>query len=103
MSLDVIGAGFGRTGTMSLKLALEQIGFGPCYHMIEVFRNPAAPGMWEAVADGRTRDWEKIFAGFRSTVDWPSATYYKQLAEAYPKAKVILSQRDPEAWFRSTQ
>ncbi len=103
MALEVIGAGFGRTGTYSLKLALEQLGFGPCYHMAEVFERPAAFAMWEAVADGRSRDWETIFAGFRSTVDWPSATYYKLQAEAYPKAKVILSLRDPEAWFDSTQ
>lgn len=103
MPLSVIGAGFGRTGTMSLKLALEQLGFGPCYHMSEVFKNPAAPGYWEAVADGKPVDWEEVFAGYRSTVDWPSATFYKELADAYPDAKVILTVRDPEAWFTSTQ
>lgn len=103
MPLSVIGAGFGRTGTMSLKLALEQLGFGPCYHMSEVFKNPAAPGYWEAAADGKPVDWEEVFAGYRSTVDWPSATFYKELADAYPAAKVILTVRDPEAWFRSTQ
>jgi hypothetical protein len=103
MPLLIVGAGLGRTGTMSLKLALEQLGFGPCYHMLEVFQNPAAPGWWEAVADGERADWEKIFEGFRATVDWPSATYYKTLADAYPGAKVILTLRDPEAWFASTQ
>jgi hypothetical protein len=103
MPLSVIGAGFGRTGTMSLKLALEQLGLGPCYHMMEVFKNPKAPGYWEAVADGETPDWELIFEGYRSTVDWPNATYYADLAEAYPEAKVILTKRDPEAWFKSTQ
>jgi len=103
MPLSVIGAGFGRTGTMSLKLALEQLGFGPCYHMSEVFKNPAAPGYWEAAADGKPVDWEEVFAGYRSTVDWPSATFYKELADAYPDAKVILTVRDPEAWFTSTQ
>ncbi|HEV2530490.1 sulfotransferase family protein [Phenylobacterium sp.] len=102
MTLKVIGAGYGRTGTMSLKLALEQLGFGPCYHMVEVFKNPQAPLWWIEVADGHP-DWEKIFAGYSSTVDWPNATYYKELAEAYPEAKVILTERDPEAWFRSTQ
>ena len=103
MPLSVIGAGFGRTGTMSLKLALEQLGIGPCYHMSEVFKNPAAPGYWEAAADGKPVDWEEVFAGYRSTVDWPSATFYKELADAYPDAKVILTVRDPEAWFTSTQ
>ena len=103
MVLSVIGAGFGRTGTMSLKLALEQLGFGPCHHMVEVIKNPAAIGWWEAAADGEATDWAKVFEGFNSTVDWPSATFYKELADAYPAAKVILSLRDPEAWFASTQ
>ena len=102
MTLQVIGAGFGRTGTMSLKLALEQLGFGPCYHMVEVFKNPQAPQMWLDAAEGRP-DWEKIFAGYNSTVDWPNATFYAELAAAYPDAKVILTERDPEAWFASTQ
>jgi hypothetical protein len=103
MPLSVIGAGFGRTGTMSLKLALEQLGLGPCYHMMEVFKNPKAPGYWEAVADGETPDWELIFEGYPATVDWPNATYYAELADAYPEAKVILTKRDSEAWFKSTQ
>lgn len=103
MPLKVIGAGYGRTGTMSMKLALEQLGLGPCYHMMEVFKNPKAPGYWEAAADGKPVDWEEVFAGYNSTVDWPSATFYKELAEAYPDAKVILTLRDPEAWFASTQ
>ena len=103
MPLSVIGAGFGRTGTMSLKLALDRLGFGPCYHMTEVFKNPKASGYWEAAADGKAVDWEEVFAGYGSTVDWPSATFYKQLADAYPDAKVILTDRDPEAWFASTQ
>ena len=103
MPLSVIGAGFGRTGTMSLKLALDRLGFGPCYHMTEVFKNPKASGYWEAAADGKAVDWEEVFAGYGSTVDWPSATFYKQLADAYPDAKVILTDRDPEGWFASTQ
>lgn len=103
MALSVIGAGFGRTGTASLKLALEQLGYGPCYHMFEVFKNPAAPGFWEAAADGASMDWEQVFAGYSSTVDWPSTTFYETLANAYPDAKVILTERDPESWWRSTQ
>lgn len=102
MALSVIGAGFGRTGTMSLKLALEALGVGPCYHMIEVFKNPEAPGWWSAAADGNP-DWERIFEGYVSTVDWPNATFYRELADAYPEAKVILTERDPQAWFESTQ
>lgn len=101
--LSVIGAGLGRTGTLSLKLALEQLGFGPCYHMAEVFKLPDAPAQWSAAADGRPVDWEVVFNGYRSTVDWPSARFYRDLADAYPEAKVILTERDPEAWFTSTQ
>ncbi|THD64387.1 sulfotransferase family protein [Phenylobacterium sp.] len=104
MTLKVIGAGFGRTGTMSLKLALEALGLGPCYHMIEVFKNPAAPDWWyEAALDPARADWAKIFAGYSATVDWPSATFYRELAAAYPEAKVILTERDPDDWFESTQ
>lgn len=102
MSLKVIGAGLGRTGTLSLKLALEQLGFGPCYHMTEVFKNPQAAGWWVEAADGHP-DWTKIFEGYGATVDWPSASFYAALADAYPDAKVILTERDPEAWFASTQ
>ena len=103
MTLSVVGAGLGRTGTTSLKLALEQLGLGPCYHMFEVFKNPAAPGYWEAAADGGATDWELVFAGYASTVDWPSATFYETLADVYPDAQVILTERDPEGWWRSTQ
>lgn len=102
MTLKVIGAGFGRTGTMSLKLALEQIGFGPCYHMAEVFPRPDAPGLWIDAADGAP-DWPRIFDGFNASVDWPGATFWRELADHYPDAKVILTVRDPEAWFKSTQ
>jgi hypothetical protein len=102
MTLKVIGAGFGRTGTYSLKLALEQLGFGPCYHGIEVLRNPSTAQWWIDAADGKP-DWPKIFAGKNSTVDWPSCTFYAQLADFYPDAKVVLTERDPEEWFVSTQ
>lgn len=89
---------------MSLKLALEQLGFGPCYHMAEVFKNPQAPDWWyEAAQDPAHADWAKIFKGYNSTVDWPNATYWRELAEAYPDAKIILTERDPDAWFDSTQ
>lgn len=101
MALSVIGAGFGRTGTLSLKGALEQLGFGPCYHMIEVIKNPPFAGYWEAIGDGRPADWDMVFQGYQATVDWPSCAYYAQLAAHYPKAKVILTVRDANAWFDS--
>lgn len=103
MPLSVIGAGLGRTGTLSLKLALEQLGFGPSYHMVEVFKDPEAPAAWSAVADGAEADWEAIFRGYAATVDWPGARYWRELSAAYPQAKVILTLRDPETWFASTQ
>ena len=102
MPLSVIGAGFGRTGTLSLKLALEQLGFGPCYHMVEVLKRPEALPLWSAAADG-TADWAQIFAGYQATVDWPGATFWREIAEAFPAAKVILTVREEEAWFASTQ
>jgi sulfotransferase family protein len=100
--LDVIGAGFGRTGTMSLKVALEELGFGPCYHMSEVFENPEHVEHWEAAREGRAK-WEKIFDGYRATVDWPGAAFYEELMERYPDAKVILTVRDPERWYESAR
>jgi hypothetical protein len=102
MPLSVIGAGYGRTGTKSLQLALEQLGFGPCYHMTEVFKNPEAAGWWADAADGKA-DWDRLLAGYASNVDWPGATFWREQAEAFPEAKVILTVRDPESWFRSTQ
>lgn len=102
MTLKVIGAGFGRTGTTSLKMALEQLGFGPCYHMIEVFPKPEAPGQWIAAADG-SPDWDAIFKGYQSAIDWPATHFWRELMDYYPDAKVILTVRDAEKWFASTQ
>jgi hypothetical protein len=98
--LHVIGVGFGRTGTASLKVALEQLGFGPCYHMIELVEHPERVDEWIAAADGRA-DWDRVFAGYRSTVDWPGAAFWRGLVGAYPEAKVILTVRDPERWYDS--
>jgi hypothetical protein len=101
MSLKIIGAGLGRTGTMSLKVALEQIGYGPCYHMLDVWANmPETFALWEAAARGEP-DWETIFAGYASTVDYPGCTFWRELMVAYPAAKVILSTRNPDSWFDS--
>src|SRR5215211_2150158 len=103
MALEVIGADFGRTGTLSLKIALEQLGFGPCHHMVEVLNNPASAEDWARAARGEAVDWDRVFAGYRSAVDFPAADYYRELAAHFPKAKVILTLRDPESWFASTQ
>ena len=103
MSLQIIGAGFGRTGTNSLKLALERLGFGPCHHMFEVRDNPGQLPNWEAAARGETVDWDDVFYGYRSQVDWPGARYWRELVQHFPEAKVILSVRDPDAWFDSVQ
>jgi hypothetical protein len=100
--LQVIGAGLGRTGTLSLKLALEQLGFGPCYHMVEVWADLERLGDWLAAVEGRP-DWERIFAGYRATVDYPGCHFWRELSRAYPEAKVVLSVRDPGEWFESTQ
>lgn len=102
MALQVIGAGLGRTGTMSLKTALEQLGQGPCHHMIEVFAHmPTQAPFWRAAAGGAAIDWDAGLAGYNSSVDWPSAHFYRQLAAHYPQAKVILSRRDPDNWYAS--
>ena len=101
MSLKVIGAGFGRTGTMSLKLALEELGFGPCYHMVEVVERPEHDAMWLALANGETSDWRPMLAGFAAAVDWPTTYFWKRLAADNPQAKIILTLRDPDAWYRS--
>ena len=101
MPLSVIGAGFGRTGTLSLKLALERLGFGPCHHMEEVLKHPEQLRRWQDAAAGRPVDWEEVFAGYRSTVDWPSTHFWRELVAAYPQAKVILTVRPDAAWWAS--
>lgn len=103
MALKVIGAGLGRTGTLSLKSALETLGFGPCYHMVEVFSHPDHLEKWEKAADGQLKDWEEIFAGYASAVDWPACGFYRSIMTRYPEAKVILTERDRDQWFASTQ
>jgi hypothetical protein len=102
MGLKVIGSGLGRTGTKSLQTALNMLGFGPCHHMVEVFAKPASMALWIEAAAGRP-DWEAIFDGYNSMVDYPGAGYWRQLAEYYPDAKILHSERDPDKWFDSTQ
>jgi len=101
MGLKVVGAGFGRTGTLSLKSALEKLGFGPCYHMLEVMRRPEHVEMWYRLAYGGRMDWDLLFNDFQSAVDWPAARYWRELADHYPNARVLLSVRDAESWYQS--
>ena len=96
MHLKVIGVGFPRTGTASLKGALEKIGFGPCYHMFEVFAHPEHIPLWQSVVDGNLADLEPILAGYVSSCDDPTSAFYEVQMQANPAAKVILTVRDPE-------
>lgn len=100
MTLSIIGAGFGRTGTLSLKAALEMLGYGPCYHMIEVFAHPEHIELWNAAEAGEFH-WDEIFAGFHAAVDWPACGFWQPLLKHYPDAKVILTLRDPDRWYES--
>ena len=100
MALKVIGAGFGRTGTTSLKKALEILGFNKCYHMIEVLKNRHAD-LWDRKSRGEDVAWDEIFHGYQATLDWPSTSFYKELADYFPDARVILTVRDPGKWYQS--
>ena len=98
--LILIGAGLPRTGTLTQKLALEQLGVGPCYHWVNVIADLDQVGLWDLALDGEA-PWGEVFAGHRSTVDWPGGYFYRELMDAYPQAKVLLSVREGEAWERS--
>lgn len=101
MAMHVIGTGVGRTGTYSLKLAINQLGFGPCFHMEEVLRNmPAQVPLWTSALQG-SPNWPVIFDGFGSTVDWPTAAFYRELLSEYPSARFVLTLRSPESWAAS--
>lgn len=102
MELQVVGAGLGRTGTTSLKAALEQLLGGPCYHMVEVSRNPGHMAIWQAAGEGDLPDWDELFDGYVGVVDWPGASFWPEIAQAYPDAPVLLStRRDADTWWRS--
>jgi len=101
MSVNVIGAGVGRTGTYSLKLALNRLGVGPCHHMEEVLHQmPVQVPLWADAAADRP-DWKRIYAGYNSAVDWPTACFFRELSAAYPSAKFVLTEREPERWADS--
>ena len=101
MAITLIGAGFGRTGTLSLKIALERLGVAPCYHMSEVFQHPEHVAVWSDALDGKSVDWDALFAGYAATVDWPGCHFWRELVEHHPDAKVLLTLRSPESWYAS--
>jgi len=101
MDLKVIGTGVGRTGTYSTKLALNELGFGPCHHMEEVILNmPTQLPPWVDASNGKP-DWKSIYKGYNSTVDWPTAAFFRELSVAYPHAKFVHTVRSPERWAAS--
>ena len=104
-TLEVIGAGFGRTGTLSLRAALERLGVGPCDHMEHTLARPERVARWQEAAarrrDGRPVDWRPLLAGYRAAVDWPAAAFWRELSVAHPRARVILTVRDPARWYAS--
>src|SRR4029079_12856810 len=100
-NLRVIGAGLGRTGTHSLKLALERLLGAPCYHKAEVFQRPQDIPIWHAAANGERVDWHALFADYAAAVDWPPAAFWPQIADAFPDAVIVLSVRDAAGWWKS--
>jgi hypothetical protein len=104
MGLRVVGAGLGRTGTSSLKSALELLLGGRCYHMYEVRERPEDVPRWERALAGEPPEWDEVFGEFEATVDWPAASFWPELTAAYPDAPVLLSQRaSGEEWWASME
>lgn len=101
MAIELIGAGFGRTGTLSLKIALERLGLAPCYHMSEVFQHPEHVAVWGAALAAKPIDWDALFLGYRATVDWPGCHFWRELAQHLPDAKVLLTVRNAQSWYDS--
>lgn len=101
MTVKVINAGVGRTGTMSLKIALEQLLGGKCHHMVEMFGNEEQIAGWIGAIEGRPTDWDVLLRDYVAQVDWPGASLWPELSAAFPDALVMLSTRDPESWYRS--
>src|SRR5262245_5732907 len=101
MTLRVLGAGFGRTGTLSLKFALEALGVGPCYHMTELALGRDHADAWLRAARGEPLDCAGLFSGFAAAVDWPAAAFWREIVAAYPDARVILTVREETSWYAS--
>ncbi len=101
MSIRIIGAGFGRTGTHSLKVALERLLGGTCHHMVEVFAHPDEAPVWQGAANGSMPDWADFLSEYSSIVDWPGAAFWPELSAAFPDAPVLLSTRSADSWWTS--
>lgn len=101
MALKLIGSGYGRTGTMTMKDALGVLGYGPTHHMVEFLEHPELLAKWKTVFAGGDVDWEDVFAGYGSQVDWPGASVWQQTLAAFPDAKVIHTERPEEDWWKS--
>ena len=101
--MKVIGVGFGRSGTMSIKAALEEIGAGPCFHMIDLIRDPEKVAPWHDAAIKGEKNWDAMFAGCDSTIDWPGCSFWEELIEVYPDAPVLLNYRDFDGFYKSCQ
>lgn len=103
MALRLVGTGFGRTGTSSLKMALETLGFGPCHHMFEVGNHPEELHYWQAATRGEMPDWDAVFANYGACVDWPSAFFWREITDHFSDARVLLSVRPEDEWYRSIE
>lgn len=104
MALQIIGAGFGRTGTNSMQQALEILGLGPCYHMYEVLPHKDLYDKWQQILYGtHPPNWDQLFNGYAATVDWPAAHFWRELADHFPKAWILLTWRDAEGWYASME
>lgn len=101
MTIQIIGAGFGRTGTASLKVGVEKLGFTKCYHSESLGEHPDHGPQWIGLLDGKSVDWETLFAGYQAAMGLPAGIFYRELMAQYPDAKVILTLRDPERWYES--
>jgi Sulfotransferase domain len=103
MTVRIVGAGLGRTGTHSLKLALEQLLGRPCHHMAELFEHHEQIPVWHRAVAGEVPDWHAFLADYAATVDWPAAAFWRELSAAFPDALVLLSVRSAESWYRSAR
>ena len=103
MTIRVLGAGMGRTGTKSLQAAFEKLGYAKCHHMVELLRNPAQAKVWMAAYRGEAVDWQALLADYQATTDWPACRFYAELLREYPDAKVVLTVRDRERWYESVR
>lgn len=101
MTLKIIGTGFGRTGTDSMRKALNTLGAGPTHHMHELGSNAPLREPWLDLVRGAKPDWDRLFTGYNACVDWPSAYYWRSLVKQYPQAKVLLTMRSAESWWKS--